>query len=153
MYRHTPQYTWAEWEQPEGQVDGPDYSGFRAKILKNPNASEVRAEAQAFLDWINPQKKGSGPDDYYPVIAYRVIAWEFERMDDDGEIVAVPAPGEQPNNWQAFLLMPPDLAGWLIRQVRTAHLPKATTQPLPPAGTTEPTTQSATVPATVLPAS
>lgn len=150
MYRHAPHYVWVEWERPEDEPDGPDYSGFRAKVLKNPNASEVRAEAQAFLDWLNPQKKEKGPDDYYPVIAYRVPEWEFERVGETGAVKRVPAPGEQPGNWRAFLLLPPDLAGWLLRQVRTAHLPKATTPSSTPAGSTEQPSPNGSVPVTAL---
>jgi hypothetical protein len=150
MYRHAPEHIWVDWEKPEEQIDGHDYTGFRAKILRNPTASEVRAENKAFLDWINPKKPMNSADDYYPAIASRVVAWEYEMPDENGDWVAVPAPGEQPDNWQAFLLLPPDLAGWLIRQVRTAHLPKVTTPPSMPVGSTEPPSPSEMSQATAL---
>jgi hypothetical protein len=150
MYRHAAHYVWVDWEHDgdDPPDDGRDYSGFRARILRNPTARQVRAETQAFIDWLDQAKPDAGPDEYYQTIADRVIAWEYELPNAAGEWEAVPAPGEAPDNWQAFLLLPPELAGWLIRQVRTAHLPKATTPASPPAGTTEPASPNGTHPAT-----
>lgn len=155
MYRHEPEYVWIEWEwdtqdemwsPDEAAPEGHDYGGFRAKVRLNPNAGEVRAELKARLATLETPPSLTY-EEYLAVLADRVPQWEYELADDAGEVTQVPAPGEQPGNELAFDLLPLDLRNWLIRRIRTAHLPKATTQPLPPAGTMEPTTQNGTVPA------
>jgi hypothetical protein len=143
MYQRTPHYVWIDWEADEQHVGEADFSGFRMRTLRNPTAAEVRAEHQAFMSYL---KQETTVEEYYPVIAPRVIEWECE---NDGE--RVPAPGEAEGNAAAFLLLEPELAGWVIRTVRNIHLPKRTTQPSPPAGTTAMSTPTETSPMEAMP--
>ena len=165
MYRHAPQYVWIEWTwdpEDEGYSDespvpdtppeGHDYSGFRAKVLRNPVGRDVRSELTARLELLK-SPPGITQEEYFEVIADRVPEWEYELPNSEGDWVAVPAPGEQPGNESAFGLLPIDLRNWLIRRIRTAHVPKATTQPSNSAGSTEPTSPTETYPETAPPPS
>lgn len=135
MYRHQPHYTWIAWEQdPDAPETDKQFPGFRASIRRNPLAHEVRTEHAAWGEMLKGERT---IEEYYQVIAGRVNAWEYEAENEAGEIVPVPAPGEGDDNWQAFLLLEPELAGWLLKQIRAAHLPKAMMNGSSPAGSTD----------------
>lgn len=139
MYQRQKRYVWVEWERPEDwPEDAPEFDGFRARILANPTGGEVNHELEMFRSVLSNQ---ATMDEYNQAIAERVIDWEYE---NDGE--RVPAPGESPDNWEAFYLLEPQLAGWLVNQIRTAHRPKATTRASSNATSTDSATQTVTGP-------
>ncbi len=118
-------YEWREYptEPAEGAifVPNPHYAGFRVKLLVNPTKGEVRQEQQTF------QSLGEGAateEDWYRVVAPRVVAWSLMGEDIDGNETPVPAPGEHPDNWVAFDMLSPDVVTWLVTEIKTAHVPK-----------------------------
>jgi hypothetical protein len=144
-------------------LPNPDYKGFRVQVLTNPTGAEEIAERQARMATLAGARADRAPDDasatekirafvefvaaqerkdelegrYLQAIAYRVRAWNALSADEEGNVVPIPAPGEAPDNWQAFRAIPSDLLAWVCETVRTIHLPK----PMPirsssPAGTT-----------------
>jgi len=139
-----------------------EYTPFWASIIANPSGHGERAMLTAYRQYLNamrpqvdeeghvvrladPEAMEAARDAYYQQLAWRVTAWGFadEQIGEDGEprIVPVPAPAEHPDNWQAFLLLPPHLCQWLTEVIRTIHLPKRTlSPPATPTGTTTPTT-------------
>lgn len=140
-YRYVPRFEWVAWEMPsEEQLEEATYEsefheGFRAKILMNPTNGEVRAESKAY----DALSAGTIEiEDYYQLIAPRIVDWELEAELEDGTWEKVPAPGINPEtNWQSMLLLPYSLVGWLIARVRYSYVPKAKTQPSKHVGTTD----------------
>jgi hypothetical protein len=100
-----------------------DGVGFWAKIICNITGAEERAELKSRLTLY----RGAADEtrqDYYREIAWRVPEWGFSTENAAGDIVRVPAPAENEDNFEASELLPYGVGAWLIEQVRTIHLPK-----------------------------
>lgn len=129
-------WVWVDYPAPDPDDDAdaddeawqpnPDYQGFRALILKNPNGQEEIDERQAFVALA---KRDITEDEYLEGIAWRVREWNALSGDDDGNVVPIPAPGEHPGNWPAWRAIPSDLCAWLVQEVRGANRPKSRTTP------------------------
>lgn len=106
-----------------------DFAGtFWAKILANPNGHEVRLESKLRNEFLTAPTEANR-EAYRRELAARVPAWGYATEGESGEIVPVSAPGEHPDNWEAFDLLPVMVASWLSNEIQSAHLPKATTRP------------------------
>lgn len=127
-YRYVPRFEWVEWEPPtDEQIEEMEqelvrFDGFKVKVLMNPSNGDVRTESKAH----EALRKGSMTiEEYYKVIAPRIVDWNFEMEDESGEWTKVPAPGEHPDNWQALMLPDFLLVGWILATARYAYLPKS----------------------------
>lgn len=144
MFTRSPRYIWVEWEKPEDWQEGdPDYTGFRARILANPTAGDVHGELEMRRSVLKQEITG---DDYLQFLAPRVVEWDYRLEDVNGEIVDVPAPGENPDNWQAFRLLELSLHVWLCDQIRNVHVPKGMMPGSKPVSITERQNQNGSVP-------
>lgn len=101
----------------------PDGVGFSARVIASITGVEERAELKSRLALFQ-HPTDQTRQDYFREIAWRVPEWDYTDETRDGQIVAVPAPGEGPDNWEAFDLLPTGVGAWLVETVRTIHLPK-----------------------------
>ncbi len=125
-----------------------EYVGFWANCLCNPRGEEERILLQTRLDFLKasiPPMDDEGTvigavdqdrlelarDEFLKELAWRIPEWGYAEEDDDGAIVAIPAPGEHPDNWRAFHVLPVALMTWLIDEAREAHLPDPKAWPSP----------------------
>jgi hypothetical protein len=113
-------YEWVEY--PTGEDWEPAYAGFRVKVMVNPNGSELHEETRLFLASEGANREAQ--DEYFQYVAERVPEWEYEAETVNGEMQAVPAPGESAGNWQAFYLLEWPLCIWLRNMIHFAHFPK-----------------------------
>lgn len=132
QYRDDP----TDIESPLLERDAPWWTprciGFAARILVNPLGGEVRYETQAYIAYLQGR---STEEEHLKAIADRVVEWEYVQIDDDGARVPIEPPAV--GGWERFLDLPNDALIWLKEEVRTAHLPKATTtRSTKPAGST-----------------
>lgn len=114
--------------------------GFRAKVLVNPLGGEVRIAGRLLAAWLTGAAEESA---YLAALADRVVAWEYVIVREDGTRDAVEPPAT--GGWERFYDLPNDALIWLTREIRDAHLPKATTsggRSRGPTGTTTPTPTS-----------
>lgn len=120
--------------------------GFSARVVASITGLEERTEIQlrsAFFSNATDESQA----DYYKELAWRIPEWNFATEGSDDTIVAVPAPGEDPDNWESLFLLPYGLLMWLMERVRTIHLPKRRPWALPPiASTTATSTPTAISP-------
>ncbi len=116
-------------EAPEGLTWNPAYVGFWVDVRINADGRMERHTRQL------RRKAGTddGLDEWCRYNAPRIAAWGFQTPNADGETVDVPAPGEMPDNWEAFLLLPLDLLGWVMDIIQVAHLQKLMASLLAPA--------------------
>lgn len=121
-----PRFEWVRYPAREDAGSGwnEEYDGFRVKVRTNPSMAELRHEQELYTA-ISTEEDGEA--DYLKEIASRVIEWDFSTEDIDGVVQPVPAPGQHPDNWQAFYILPVELLQWVILAIRTAHVPKART--------------------------
>lgn len=110
-------------EQSEASWWNPECAGFRAHILANPVVRDISEE-----DALYTAMEDDALDAYWQGIADRVPEWNYQMENSDGVVAVVPAPGERPakidgSNWQAFWLLPMELAIWLRESIHRAHRP------------------------------
>jgi hypothetical protein len=121
-----------EWEaggyRPEAWDQDFADGGFWAKVLANPNGADERMEVKLRFEFLT-KPTDENREAYRRELAWRVSEWNLETENSDGEVVAVGAPGENPDNWEAFELLPPLVASWLTNEIQIAHRPKAITPP------------------------
>lgn len=135
-YVYRRRFAWVRY--PEAGADDapanhqPEYVGFAAEILVNPQGGEVNDEAQR---WDDVTKGRAVLGDYLAAMAERVKAWEYSAETMDGAIAPVPPPAVA--GGEAFLTLPHDLMYWLIVRIKRAHLPKAVTPSSTSAGPTD----------------
>lgn len=125
-----------------------DFVGFWAKCLRNPRGEEERDLLVTRLDFLKasiPPRDDEGivtgvvdqdrleltREEFLKELAWRIPEWGYAEEDDDGNVKAVPAPGEHPDNWRAFLILPTALMAWLIEEGLRAHLPDPKASPSP----------------------
>lgn len=125
-----------------------EYVGFWAKCLCNPRGEEERALMVTRLTFLKaslPPRDDEGVvigvvdqdrldlarEDFLKELAWRIPEWGYAEEDDDGNVKAIPAPGEHPDNWQVFSILPTVLMTWLVEEAREAHLPDPKASPLP----------------------
>lgn len=132
-------YEWIEYPTEKGWNLA--YAGFRAKVLVNANGLELHEETKLFMasesarpvDTDDPtdsaelaaQELYDAQEAYFRYVADRVPEWNYQAETVEGDIKAVPAPGESPDNWKAFYLLEWPLCIWLRSAIHYAHLPKA----------------------------
>lgn len=103
--------------------------GFRAKVLVNPLGGEVRV---ATNKWITYLQTFEGEEEFFQAVADRVVAWDYVIVDAEGSKRPVEPPAT--GGWERFYDLPNDVLIWLGQEIRSAHLPKATTPGGKPAG-------------------
>lgn len=125
-----------------------EYVGFWASCLRNPRGEEERALLQTRLEFLKasiPPRNDEGVvvgtvdqaaleiarEEFLKELAWRIPAWGYAEEDDDGTVRPVPAPGEHPDNWRVFHLLPTALMTWLIEEAREAHMPDPKASPSP----------------------
>jgi hypothetical protein len=136
-----------------------DAVGFFALCLRNPRGEEERDLLQARLTFLRagiPPRDDEGTvtgfvdqdrlemarEEFLKELAWRIPEWGYAEEDDTGNVIAVPAPGEHPDNWKVFTLLSTALMTWLIEEACSAHLPDPKVSPspltsaLPPDGVT-----------------
>lgn len=148
IYRR--RYEWIEYpaEDPGNNLyewNG-EHTGFRARVLVNPNGAELREETKLFA--LSNNSDLVAQDAYWQAVAYRVPEWNIAVEDEDGTVQDIPAPGA---DWQSFLAIELDLAIWIRIAIHWAHRGKvleALQRPILPddAGTTDLTPSTSDVP-------
>jgi len=140
-----PQWLWVHYPDPglvgDDLGDNPAYHGFAIEVLASLNGHKEREHAvalRAFLDTINTpavsrDELDAAEDAYLRAIAWRCRAWNWQEVTADGDTVTVLAPGAciEEDAHLAFFVLPPDLRSWVVRAIRQAPLPKATTRSSP----------------------
>lgn len=97
----------------------------RAKILVNPLGRDINDERENYAALIGDQLSER---EYLQTLAYRVIDWNVEVPDRDGNLLAVAAPGANPDNPDSvngWYELSNEQLGWLLHTIKTAHNPKA----------------------------
>jgi hypothetical protein len=128
--------------------DDPAYHGFKIEVITNINGFKARehdvalrgyqAAMQQFAATGDIVAVDKAEEEYLAALAWRIRAWNWREPNADGDIVELPAPGNtvEEDGWRAFFYLPVDLRGWIMRAIREAARPKATTPQLVSAGTT-----------------
>ena len=105
---------------PDGDGWVPEFAGFTARILANPNGGELRHETKLYEASNGTDLEAQ--DAYWQYVAPRVVDWSYQYRDDAGDVVTPPPPAER---WESFLDLPLGIAIWLRQCIHLAHVPKA----------------------------
>lgn len=133
QFRLPPVYEWVECEKPE--VNEGLTKPLRIKVLVNPRRSEVVSLAQqvnAIFDRARKKADSSKDESFdadgdtradvelFDLIGPRIVDWNVEALNGDGEVVTLPAPAEA--GGVVVELLNVRQKTWILTIVQSAHL-------------------------------